>query len=229
MKTNLFRYVFPAAMVAGFLCFFFYDILHYIPNLDDRFNYEYVSKMGIVNAAKLFFSNINGRWFSHMVTAISFYFIQDNYSYYAFYLCLMLGFFIFSLGFFLQAFVKKIWKQVLPFGSSLRHAVIFTAVLFFLLFAGREEIWAWVSSVNNHLLSVILSLLLFGLLFRETNKPAHTGLIIFLGAAIGGLNEVNAVCTALAVGSLFFLYKNYYPKLKFSKLNLMLAVFFILI
>ena len=79
MKKKLFQYVLPAALVAGFLCFFFNDALHYIPNKDDDFNDEYVSKLGIIEAAKLFFSNINGRWFSHIITAIVFAFLKHNY------------------------------------------------------------------------------------------------------------------------------------------------------
>lgn len=231
MKKILFQYIIPAAMVAGFLCFFMYDALHYVTNADDSFNDEYVSKLGMVEAAKLFFSNINGRWFSHIVTAIAFHFLKHNVVYYAVYLTAMMLVFVAAISVLHKTFLRTFHKKEVTILTSISFAFVFTATIYFLLFVGREEIWAWVSSVNNHLLSVIVAVLLFSLLIKERVGGVaifRTIGVLLLAAAIGGLNEVNAVCTVLAVGGLMAMQHFQYPTLKLSKLNMWLAIFVIL-
>jgi len=220
MKKKLFQYVLPAALVAVFLCFFFYDALHYISNKDDDFNDEYVSTLGIVDASKLFFSNINGRWFSHVITAFAFAFLKHNYVYYAVYVTGIMFLFIASISVLYKNYLYTFLKEEVTLLKSLSFAFVFTATLYFLLFMGRQEVWAWVSSVNNHLLSVILGAFLFSLLVKENSTASS---VFLLAAAIGGLNEVNAACTALAVVCLFALQKFYHPTLKLSNPNMLLA------
>jgi hypothetical protein len=228
MKKKLFQYVLPAALVAGFLCFFFNDALHYIPNKDDDFNDEYVSKLGIIEAAKLFFSNINGRWFSHIITAIVFAFLKHNYFYYAVYVTGIMFLFVASISVLYKNYLRTFLQKETTLLSSLLFALVFTATLYFLLFVGRQEVWAWVSSANNHLLSVILSVFLFSLLIRENNTILKTISVCILAAAIGGLNEVNAVCCAMTAVGLFAVQRFYYHQLKLSKLTIWLAVFIII-
>ncbi len=228
MKKNLFQYVLPAALVAGFLCFFFYDALHYIPNGDDEFNDEYVSNLGIVEAAKLFFSNINGRWFSHIITAISFAVLKHNYMYYALYVTGVMLLFVVSISVLYKNYLHTFYKEKLSALKSFWFAWVFTATLFFLLFVGRQEVWAWVSSANNHLMSVILSVFLFSSLIKENNSVIKIIWVCILAAAIGGLNEVNAACCAIAAVGLFALQKFYSPQLKLNSLIIWLAVFIII-
>jgi|GEM_PF-1286887 len=224
MKKKLFKYILPAAMVAGFLCFFFYDAIHYITNIDDSFNDEYVGKLGIVDAGKLFFSNINGRWFSHIITAIGFAFLKHNYTYYAIYVTAMMLLFVTSVSVLYRTYFHVFVRQEVSVKHSFAFAFVFTAALYFLLFVGRQEIWAWVSSANNHLLSVILCVFLFCLLLQENDSLLKTIAVVMLAAAIGGLNEVNSVCCVLAIMGLFLLQWYYYPQLHISKANMLLAV-----
>jgi hypothetical protein len=228
MKQKLFKYFLPAAMVAGFLCFFFYDALHYIDNIDDSFNDEYVSKMGAVDAAKLFFSNINGRWFSHIITALGFHFLKNNYTYYAFYVTGIMLLFVASISLLHKTYLKTFFNQNVSGLKSILFAFVFTATLYFLLFVGRQEIWAWVSSANNHLLSVILCVLLISLLLQENKSIFKTIIVFLMAAAIGGLNEVNASCCILSITGLYFLRQSYYPQLKLSKANMTMAVLIII-
>jgi hypothetical protein len=228
MKKNLFKYILPAAMVAGFLCFFFYDALHYKTNIDDSFNDEYVSKLGVVASIKLFFSNINGRWFSHVITAPTFAVLKHNYTYYAIYVTGMMLLFVASISILHKTYFKTFFKKDVGVKASVVFAFVFTATLYFLLFVGRQEIWAWVSSANNHLLSVIFCVFLFSLLLQENKSTFKTICVLFFAAAIGGLNEVNAVCCILSVCGLFLLHKFYYPQFKLNKVNMLLAVLVIL-
>lgn len=226
MKQKLLKYFLPAAMVAGFLCLFFYDALHYITNIDDSFNDEYVSKMGVVNAAKLFFSNINGRWFSHIITAIGFHFLKNNYTYYAIYVTGMMLLFVASICVLHQTYLKTVLSKEISVLKSISFAFVYTATLYFLLFVGRQEIWAWVSSANNHLLSVILCVVLVTLLLQQTTI-IKTIMVLLLAAAIGGLNEVNAVCFVMLVGGLYFLQMRNYIELKLSGVAVVLAILII--
>jgi hypothetical protein len=228
MKKKLFQYVLPAALVAGFLCFFFYDAFHYITNIDDSFNDEYVSKLGIVEAAKLFFSNINGRWASHIITTIVFAFLKHNYVYYAVYVTVIMLVFVASISALYKDYLLTFLKKEVSQSKSISFGFVFTATIYFLLFVGRQEIWAWVSSANNHLLSVVLGILLLSLLLKETKKGIITCIIVLWAACIGGLNEVNAVCSTLVVMGLFAVQRFYYPQLKLNKLNMLLAIIVIL-
>ena len=224
MKKNLFKYILPAAMVAGFLCLFVLDLLHYKTNVDDTFNDESVSSIGIAESIKLFFSNINGRWFSHLITAPLFAVLKHNYTYYAIYVTCMMLLFVASVSILHKTYLTTFYKKNVDTKTSISFAFVFTATLYFLLFVGRQEIWAWVSSANNHLLSVILGILLFSFLLTESPKKSIIVFSFLLAAFIGGLNEVNAVCTALCVAGLFFVQKKYYPLLKLNTLNMLVVL-----
>ncbi|MEO8761633.1 MAG: hypothetical protein ABI388_09410 [Bacteroidia bacterium] len=223
MKQKLLKYILPAAMVAGFLCFFFYDAFHYLTNIDDSFNDESVSKFGVVESIKLFFSNINGRWFSHIITAIAFAFLNHNYTYYAIYVTVIMLLFVVSISTLYKTYFKTFLKEDVSIQKSIAFAFVFTATLYFLLFVGRQEIWAWVSSANNHLLSVVLCVFLFSLLLRESKSFFKTIGVLLLAAAIGGLNEVNAACCVLTIVGLFLLQKFYYAQLKINTSTMILA------
>lgn len=228
MKKKLFQIVLPAALVAGFLCCFFYDAFHYISNIDDNFNNEYVSKLGIIESIKIFFSNINGRWFSHIITAVAFYFLKDNYTYYALYVTGMMLLFIVSVSVLYKTYLKVFLKELIPLKASFTFGFVFTATLYFLLFVGRQEIWAWVSSANNHLLSVVLCIFLFSLLLQINKSVLKTSMIFLMAAAIGGLNEVNAVCCVLGIMGLFLLQKINYPQLGISSATMFVVITLIL-
>ncbi len=228
MKQKLLKYILPAAMVAGFLCFFFFDAFHYITNMDDSFNDEYVSKIGIIESIKLFFSNINGRWFSHIITAVAFAFLKNNYTYYAIYVTVIMLLFVVSISTLYETYFKTFLRTEVGVKKSIAIAFVFTATLYFLLFVGRQEIWTWVSSANNHLLSVVLCVFLFSLLLRKSKSILKTTMVFLLAAAIGGLNEVNAACCVLVIAGLFLFQKFYYAHLKLNISTMVFAAFVIL-
>jgi hypothetical protein len=67
------------------------------------------------------------------------------------------------------------------------------------------------------------------LFLQENKSDLKTSAVLLLAAAIGGLNEVNAICCALAVTGLFLLQNYYYPQLNLSKASMLLAVLFIIL
>ncbi|HXU26707.1 MAG TPA: hypothetical protein VN698_05690, partial [Bacteroidia bacterium] len=166
-------------------------------------------------------------WFSHIITAVGFHFLKNNYTYYALYVTGMMLLFIASISVLHKTYLKTFIGREVSVLKSVLFAFVFTATIYFLLFVGRQEIWAWVSSANNHLLSVILCVLLFSLLLQENKSGLKTTIVFLLAAAIGGLNEVNATCCVLSIVGLFLLQQFYYPQLKLSKANMAMAVIII--
>lgn len=214
----------PTILVVGFFGCFLYDAFHYIINGDDVFNDETVSTNGIVKSIAIFYEGINGRWFSHIITAVCFAYLKHNYFYYAAYVTFIMILFVMAVSMLHKNYIKTFLQKETSSQESEIFAFVFTATLYFLLIAERQEIWAWVSSVNNHLLSVVLGIMLLALLLKE-NAKWLTSLIVFLVSAfIGGLNEVNAVCSALTVAGFFVLHKCYFSQIKLSNKNMFLAV-----
>lgn len=220
------KYILPAALVAGFLFYFIYDVLHYRTTLDDCFYDGIIRKWGIGESIDLCYKILNGRWFSHIICAISFYFLQHNFTLYALYLAFLLLLFVVGVNSLYKNYCKTFLQKEISFSKSISFSFVFTAAVYFLLFEGRREIWGWVSSANNHLLSVIICLFLFSLLIKEKR---NLFLIFLLAAFVGGLNEVNAMCSVLLIVGLFLLNKFYFQKIKLSKMNLFISVIAIII
>ncbi len=216
------KYILPAALVAGFLFYFFHDALFYRFVLDDCFFDGIVRKLGIAGSIDFCYNIANGRWFSHIVCAISFYFLQYNYTLYAVYLTVLLLLFLFGVNNLYKNYNKTFLQKEILFSKSISFSLVFTATVYFLLFEGRWEIWGWVSSANNHLLSAIICLYMFSLLIKEKRNIV---LVFLLAIFIGGLNEVNAICSIMGIMGLLLLNRFYFPQIKLSPLNLLLAAF----
>ena len=189
--------------------------------LDDCFYDGIVRKWGIGGSIDLCYKIANGRWFSHIVCAFSFYFLQHNFTLYALYLTFLMLLFILGISSLYKNYCKTFLQKQVSFSSRISFAAVFTATIYFLLFEGRWEIWSWVSSANNHLLSVITCLFLFSVLLEENGNVL---LAFLLAAFVGGLNEVNAICSVMSIIGLLLLNKFYFTTIKLRKLNLFIAI-----
>lgn len=223
------KYILPAAFVAGFLFYFFKDAFNRHFSLDDYFYEGFVRKYGVSGSIKVFYDIANGRWFSHVMCALSFHFIKQSFFAYGIYLTFLLALFVVGAGNLYKNYCATFLKRETSVLSLLTFSLVFTATLYFLLFEGRWETWGWVSSVNTHLLSVIISLFLFSFLIKEEARASSVFWVFILSAFMGGLNEVNAICTLLSVLGLFLLNKFYFPVIKFNKTNLVVSSIVIII
>ncbi len=218
------KYILPAALVAGFLFYFFCDAFNRHFSLDDYFYDGLVRKYGIGGSIDVCYKIANGRWFSHIVCAFSFYFIGQDFFLYGVYLTFLLLLFMFAVSTLYKNYAKSFLQQEVSVFSRTVFSLVFTATLYFLLFKGRWEIWGWVSSANTHLLSVIICLFLFSLLLKESQTVFSTVCVLLLSICIGGLNEVNAICAALTVFGLLFLNKFYFPEIQLGKLKIVVSI-----
>lgn len=222
------KYILPATLVAGFLFFFIQTVFfdHY-PNTDDLVYDWMVGKLGIIETIKLLFKIDTGRWFSHIIVAISFYFLRQNLLLCGMYLSAMMLFFILNLAYVYKNYSLAFLHKKVSAPSQIRFSLISAATLFFLLFEGRLETFGWVSSAINHLLSVILCLFLFGILLKQTRSVTHVCLAIPLSAFIGGSNEVNAICMILCLAGLLFFSLRYFASLQLNRVAIILSIVFI--
>lgn len=222
------KYILPAALVAGFLfCFIQTAFFDHYPNPDDCVYDGMVRKFGIPETIKLLFKIDTGRWLSHIIVGISFYFLGHNFFLYGIYLSAIMLVFITSVAFIYKNYSQTMLRQHVPRNKQISFSIILTATLFFSLFEGRQQSFGWVSSAINHLLSVAMCLFLFGLLLKETTKKLHLLMVIMLSAFIGGSNEVNAICTILCIAVLYFFARKSRSLFSLNRTNMILSVLFI--
>src|ERR1700756_748488 len=88
------KYILPAALVAGFLFYFFSDAFNRHFSLDDYFYDGLVRKFGIGGSIDVCYTLANGRWFSHIVCALSFCFFGQSFFLYGVYLTFLLVLFL---------------------------------------------------------------------------------------------------------------------------------------
>lgn len=189
-------------------------------SIDDSFFDMVTHKYGIGGGASYCYEVLNGRWFSHLVSCFVFSSAGHHALVYSFFIFGFTLFFIFCVSFFYKNYCKTFCGREVSFFRSLGPALVATALLYFLLYPGRREVWFWLSSTANHLLSVSLCVLLIGLLIAKKNSILHLVLIFIVAACVGGLNEVNAICTALLMAGLFFFLKKVDNPVSFKKIAL---------
>lgn len=189
------RYLIPVTIVTGFLCSFFYEVLHYTVILDDCFFDAITHKLGLWKSMVYCFNVANGRWFSHLVTCVFFAFAGHNFTLYAVLLSLLVLLFVCAIAIFIRNYFREFKDKDIRWLNALGYGFFITAFLYFVLYAGRREAWCWLSAATNHLLSTGLSILLIGLLFKKDPPFLYMVLCGFVSLAVGGLNEVNALST----------------------------------
>jgi hypothetical protein len=218
------KYILPAALVAGFLFYFFTDAFNRHVSLDDYFYEGLVRKHGAAGAIRIFYDIANGRWFSHIICGMCFTYIGTGFFGYGIHLTILLLLFVLATAALYKNYYATFLKKDISLISLLPLSFVFAATLYFMLFEGRWETWGWVSSANTHLLSVIVSLFLFSILIKKNTTTVSALLIFLLSAMLGGLNEVNAICAALTAGGLLFLNKYSFPDIKLNKVNIAVSI-----
>ncbi len=220
----LLRYILPATLVAGFLCGFINEALHvrFLP--DDCFFDAITHSMGLTGSIGYCYDVANGRWFSHVISGLVLFGAGHNTTVYTFYIFAFLFLSLGCVSVLLKNFYRIFARKDISWRKSFIAALIFISILYFLLYPGRREIWFWLSSASNHLLSVSLGLLLFGLLISDRGGFVKSALVFIVAACVGGLNEVNAICNLLLLIGLIFFLPTYCPQAITKRGNYLLAI-----
>ncbi|MFL5751837.1 MAG: hypothetical protein ACJ76F_00400 [Bacteroidia bacterium] len=168
------------------------ETLHYSITGDDVFFLAVVKGKGVIGAALYFYTDCNGRWFSHLFTCTVFSILGTHITYYWIYLLMMTLCFTAALAFLLRSLSARYFHR-LSFVSSAYSALIITACLYFFMYEGRFEVWQWMSSVSMHLLSLTFLCFGFAMLVKPGAGVSAWIITILCFAAAGGLNETYVI------------------------------------
>ncbi|MGZ3863622.1 MAG: hypothetical protein ACXVPN_09385 [Bacteroidia bacterium] len=171
---------------------FFIDTLRFTIQADDFMFLTKLQGHSVWEASMLVLQRSNGRWFSHFYTCLVFSILKTNWSVYFIYdiiifLVLVVSIFCFFLSFMRAGLISSI--------SNPKNWLLsfFTASVFFLfLIDGRYEVFYWVSSISNHLLSIIFFLFSLTVII---SKPGFykMPLLLILSFCIAQMNEIYVI------------------------------------
>ncbi len=199
---NILRY-FPPALIILMLVLFSYFSWNYKLIVDD-FQFQTVMKeKSILNAAVFFYDGFNGRMASHIFLCSVFRIFQNKENLFFIYHFIMLSGFVISLAHFLKKYLETFRNNLLTNKKAIYWSAFITSFLFFFFFAGRVELWFWVSATGVYLISFIISLNAFAFALNK-NQNAKTiifSLILFF--LVGGFSESFALMYLLILLSLF--------------------------
>lgn len=186
------------ALVLAFIALFIHESRYYPLTPDDAFFLSIVKLKGVFKGALYFYTDCNGRWFSHLFTCTVFGMLKDQIQYYWIYLLLMILWFSCALSYLLKVLVQRYYSTALSWPFSLLTGLTVTAGLYFFMFEGRFEVWYWMSSVSMHLLSLTFLFTGFAIVLSpRRNSAVRSVVMLFSFMAAGGLNEFYAITAGL--------------------------------
>lgn len=186
--------LFPYVIIFFFFCFFSYFSWNYTLIVDD-FQFQEIIKNNnsILSSSIFYYENFNGRLASHFFLFTIFRIFQGHENLFFMYHLLMMAGFVISLSHFLQNYLTFFRKRSILFRQSLYWSLFITSFLFFFFFAGRTELWFWVSATGVYLISFILALNAFAIALKEHQTIKSIILSTFLFFLSGGFSESYAL------------------------------------
>lgn len=225
--TRLLKYILPATLVAGFLCSYSYLLLHHTFWFDDCFFDGLTRRYGPWKTYAICYEQVNGRWLGNFVSTLSFYLAGHNFTVYAVCLAVLALAFVSAAALLFRNFLRTFRQQQITLACAYFISLTFVATVYFMQYESRQEVWGWLSAAAVHVLSVTLSMLLFALLIKTENWNRRL-LIFAIAFCLGGLNEVNAVCSFLLLAGIYFT-RNAYSAIRLSRFSLLFAATAILL
>jgi hypothetical protein len=197
-------YILLSFVIATFL-FFYFSEASLCPLLrDDHWFHDIFTKNGFTKSYVLLYSEINGRWFSNLAELLFLYPVLFWFPGLFLVRVLILLLFIRGLELFISEFIYNRFRKTMSDTLVRLIAIFCTALLFFVFWEGRVEVWFWLSSLCSHLLSLSLMLWLFGFLLKENARTIEKCMIVFISAVLGGMSETYALMCLLLL-LIFFL------------------------
>lgn len=185
-----------AAGIFGWLAFqtpFFADDFTFIEALKSR---------SIPEASRYFYEQFNGRLFSHFFLCTVFRIFGGHAEYLFLYRFFLLACFVFALSALLKNYLFSFYGKTISFRCSIFLASVASAFFFLFFLEGTHETWFWVSATGVHLISVILGIAGFAVLFSRQKMIIKTISTVLIFLPAGGFSEANAL---MYFALLFFL------------------------
>lgn len=199
---NLLRY-FPPTLIILMLGSFSYFAWNYKLIVDDFQFQSLMKEKTVLDAANYLYDGFNGRMASHLFLCSIFKIFRGAENLFFIYQFLMLGGFLVALARFLKSYLETFRNKLLTTKEALFYSAFITAILFFFFFAGRVELWFWISATGVYLISLIIALLAFAMLlnkYQNWKTILRSSLLFFLA---GGFSESFAVMYLLILSTLF--------------------------
>jgi len=187
--------LFPGLLILtciAVLSLFFIDPFKYAIQNDDYIFIFLLKTHSISESISFVMATYNGRWFSHFYTFLVFSVLGANWSFYFIYDLFIFLLLVLSFHSFFTLFIKKGIISELSFFKKTLLSFFIASIFFIFLLDGRYEVFYWISSISNHLLSIIFFLFSLSLFVSEYSF-FRTFLLGVLCFCLGQMNEVYAV------------------------------------
>lgn len=214
-------FLFPLTLIVLMLVFFGYYSAHYSWIKDDWTFHDQLMNAGIFDTSISFYETGNGRLASHFFLCSVIKLFTGFESLLFVYRFIMLLGFIISLAHLIKNYLSAFRQKTISLSRSFFFSAFITAFLFFFFYNGKIELWFWVSSTGVYLISLILAMNGFALLFSEKQTPANITLSAFLFFLAGGFSESYAIMYLLVL--VCFSYKIIRRDPFFAKRKMMIA------
>jgi hypothetical protein len=190
-NNNIINKLVPTAIlltIITVLSRFFAEPFRFTIQADDFLFLNHLKNKSVWDTSIAILHSSNGRWFSHFYTALVFSILKTNWSIYFIYDIFAFLLLVFSLFCFFNSFIKREIISRLTFTKKLLLS-FFTACMFFIfLIDGRYEVFYWVSSISNHLLSIIFFFFTLSLFIGKSFW--RFPLLAVLAFCLGQMNEI---------------------------------------
>lgn len=137
------------------------------------------------------FSHFDGRMFSNMYSLLVFSIFKHHWASYYIYVLFLFVVLICSFYFMFRSLMINHYITFLAFGKTFLLSAYSACLIYIFVIDGRYEVFYWISSTSNHLLSLIFFIISIGLLCWPRNWFSNI-LLCILCFCFGQMNEVYA-------------------------------------
>ncbi|MGZ3865700.1 MAG: hypothetical protein ACXVNR_04460 [Bacteroidia bacterium] len=167
---------------------FFIDPFRYTIQADDTIFLRLLQDHSVWDSSFEVQKIYNGRWFSHLYTCIVFDILKMNWHIYFLYDLFVFLLLVVSIFCFFNSFMKAGIISGLTLAKKILLSCFSASVFFIFLVDGRYEVFYWISSVSNHLLSIIFFFFLLALFVSKS--VLRFPLALLLAFCLGQMNEI---------------------------------------
>ncbi len=221
--------IFPLVLILAMIGGFTYYSFHVPFMLDDFAFRTAMDEKGILENVSFFYKTFNGRFSSHFFLCTVIDIFNRHESLLFIYRFTMLFLFVISLAHLIKNYLRVFRNKTIDLFQSYFWSAFITSFLFFFYFAGRIELWFWISSTGVYLISLIIGMTAFSLLLSEKSSKWKLILVAILFFLIGGLSESYAIMYLIILLFLALKHIRNNAFIKKNKFNFRLVLTFLIL
>jgi hypothetical protein len=199
---------FPFLLVGAGLLLFAWQSFRQPLFADDFIFINTINGKSAGDSAFYFYENFNGRLTSHFFLSLIFKLPVKLVLVRWLYRLFLLFSFIAALALLVKSFFRKIRSEIKSPRESVAISSCITAFFFLFFLDGSFETWYWISATGVHLVSLILAMAGFSVLFSRLKTALKALLLLIAFFLAGGFSETYACMYLLLLAILFFRIKD---------------------